>query len=341
MKKIISFIASIVLIASILPITYASAKENIGNEMQAMIKEGIITGYGDGTYKPNGTVTRGEFATFLKRALDLPDGPHVFKDVSKTSSLAAGINAAAKAKIVRGISSETFAPNQLITREQMAIMINNALTYKNIKTKTTSVTVADMNRVGAEETKLAIKNMIGQGIIKGYTVSGGMMFKPKDHATRQQGAAFIYRLLNVIGKTSGNTNTPETPAAYEPSAFEKKVVELTNAERAKQGLKPLILDTEASRVAHAKAEDMKVNNYFSHTSPTYGGLKELLQKFGIKNWHAAGENIAKGQPTPESVVSAWMNSAGHRANILNPNFTHMGAGYVSSPNVWVQEFLGK
>ncbi|NKX57491.1 CAP domain-containing protein [Bacillus cereus] len=124
------------------------------------------------------------------------------------------------------------------------------------------------------------------------------------------------------------------------SEFEQRVVELTNAERAKQGLPALKIDTELSKVARIKSEDMQKNNYFDHNSPTYGSPFDMMKKFGI-SYTSAGENIAQGQRTPEEVVQAWMNSAGHRANILNNGFTHIGVGYVESGNYWTQQFITK
>lgn len=126
----------------------------------------------------------------------------------------------------------------------------------------------------------------------------------------------------------------------EVSAFEQKVVELTNAERAKQGLKPLKLDTELSKVARIKSQDMKDKNYFDHNSPTYGSPFDMMKKFGI-SYNYAGENIAQGQRSPEEVVKAWMNSQGHRENIMNPNYTHIGVGHVADNNYWTQMFIGK
>ncbi|MFK4467114.1 CAP domain-containing protein [Bacillus sp. RC252] len=124
------------------------------------------------------------------------------------------------------------------------------------------------------------------------------------------------------------------------SEFEQRVVELTNAERTKQGLSALQIDTELSKVARIKSEDMQKNNYFDHNSPTYGSPFDMMKKFGI-SYKSAGENIAQGQRTPEEVVQAWMNSAGHRANILNSGFTHIGVGYVESGNYWTQQFITK
>ena len=94
--------------------------------------------------------------------------------------------------------------------------------------------------------------------------------------------------------------------------FEKEVVRLVNVERTKNGLKPLTYDWELSRVARIKSQDMRDNKYFSHTSPTYGSPFQMMKDFGI-TYRSAGENIARGQATPQSVVNAWMNSSGHRA----------------------------
>lgn len=154
-----------------------------------------------------------------------------------------------------------------------------------------------------------------------------------------------------VQKPAENNNTQkpaeQKPAEQKPaeeakslSEFEQRVVELTNAERAKQGLPALKIDTELSKVARIKSEDMQKNNYFDHNSPTYGSPFDMMKKFGI-SYTSAGENIAQGQRTPEEVVQAWMNSAGHRANILNNGFTHIGVGYVESGNYWTQQFITK
>ncbi|CAN7359457.1 CAP domain-containing protein [Rossellomorea sp. LjRoot5] len=124
------------------------------------------------------------------------------------------------------------------------------------------------------------------------------------------------------------------------SQFEQKVVELTNQERAKQGLPALKVDAELSKVAREKSRDMQANNYFSHTSPTYGSPFDMMKQFGIE-YSSAGENIAMGQQTPEEVVEAWMNSEGHRKNIMSSNYTHIGVGYVENGNYWTQQFIGK
>lgn len=138
--------------------------------------------------------------------------------------------------------------------------------------------------------------------------------------------------------------TPETPDADDSitdtsvHAYEKKVVELVNAERAKYGLSPLTLSAELCAGARVKSQDMAQNNYFSHNSPTYGSPFDMMKQFGI-TYRSAGENIAKGYSTPEAVVNGWMNSEGHRANILDSGYTTIGVGYVANGNYWTQWFI--
>ncbi|MBO5338233.1 MAG: SafA/ExsA family spore coat assembly protein [Clostridia bacterium] len=122
-------------------------------------------------------------------------------------------------------------------------------------------------------------------------------------------------------------------------AYENEVVRLVNIERDKQGLKPLVSDWQLSRVARYKSQDMQDNGYFSHNSPTYGSPFDMMKSFGI-SYRTAGENIARGQRTPKEVVNAWMNSSGHRANILNSSFTKIGVGYAKDGNYWTQMFIG-
>ncbi|MEG6617150.1 CAP domain-containing protein [Peptococcaceae bacterium 1198_IL3148] len=131
---------------------------------------------------------------------------------------------------------------------------------------------------------------------------------------------------------------PEQPAANVTlSEFQQQVVDLVNQERAKVGLKPLVAKADLTKVAQVKAEDMATNKYFSHTSPTYGSPFDMMKQFGIK-YSYAGENIAMGYRSPEQVMEGWMNSEGHKKNILNPNFTEIGVGFTSNGYYWVQEF---
>lgn len=121
--------------------------------------------------------------------------------------------------------------------------------------------------------------------------------------------------------------------------YEAEVIRLVNEIRVKNGLKALTANWELSRVARYKSADMQRKGYFSHTSPTYGTPQQMIKSFGI-SFRASGENIAYGYATPQAVVNGWMNSPGHRSNILSASFTQIGVGYVAKGQYWTQLFIG-
>lgn len=124
-------------------------------------------------------------------------------------------------------------------------------------------------------------------------------------------------------------------------ALENEVIRLVNVERSKRGLPSLTANWELSRCARYKSQDMLNKKYFAHDSPTYGSPFTMMRNFGIK-FTAAGENIAKGQRTPQEVMNAWMNSAGHRANILSTKYNQIGVGVAKAANgtlYWTQHFI--
>ena len=130
------------------------------------------------------------------------------------------------------------------------------------------------------------------------------------------------------------------------NGFSKEQVEvlnLVNKERKANGLKPLTLNKELSNVANIKSRDMIEKGYFDHTSPTYGSPFDMMKKFNI-SYNTAGENIAMGQKTPSEVMNSWMNSSGHRANILNSTYTELGVGIQKDSNgtiYWTQMFIDR
>ena len=142
-------------------------------------------------------------------------------------------------------------------------------------------------------------------------------------------------------KTTPTENKVSTPSGNF-SSFQKEVLDLVNVERTNRGLQPLKFNNELSNVATKKSRDMIDRNYFDHTSPTYGSPFDMMKQFGI-SYRAAGENIAMGQKTPKEVMNSWMNSPGHRKNILNPDFTELGVGIASNGSsiYWTQMFIGR
>lgn len=142
-------------------------------------------------------------------------------------------------------------------------------------------------------------------------------------------------------QTTQNTQTTSNNSVSNTvSAYETEVLNLVNIERQKAGLSSLKMDEALRNVARKKSEDMRIKGYFSHTSPTYGSPFDMMKQFGI-SYTMAGENIAMGQRTPQEVVTAWMNSSGHRANILKSGYTHIGVGYDVNGNYWTQMFIKK
>lgn len=139
-----------------------------------------------------------------------------------------------------------------------------------------------------------------------------------------------------------DNNIPEveTPEDNENLSFVEQVVNLVNVERAKEGLAPLFVDKNVQTAAQVRAVEIKTS--FSHTRPNGSNFSTALKEQGV-SYRRSGENIAWGQRTPEEVVKAWMNSAGHRANIMNKNFTKIGVGHYQDAkgvNYWSQLFIG-
>ncbi|TMW70300.1 CAP domain-containing protein [Alteribacter natronophilus] len=129
----------------------------------------------------------------------------------------------------------------------------------------------------------------------------------------------------------------------ELSQFEQEVVRLTNEERTQRGLPELEIAEDVADVARDKSADMRDQGYFSHNSPTHGSPFDMMRSYGV-DYNAAGENIAAGQQTPEQVVDAWMNSQGHRDNILSSSYTEIGVGHVEGGqygHYWTQMFISR
>lgn len=210
MRKLCSTILIFFLIASNLVFANqaqaAKPKDDITGitlekEMRDMIALGVMQGYKEGVYRPKENVSRGQFATFIARALQLPKGSGSFPDVPKSSSLADGIYKAYKAGIVNGKTNGTFGIDDPITRQQIAMMIDNALEYLNIDRVQAPVTFTDANKFTSSHFKLAASHSIHYKIIQGFPDN---TFRPSNYATRDQAAAFISRLLKVV-----SDNQPE------------------------------------------------------------------------------------------------------------------------------------
>ena len=140
------------------------------------------------------------------------------------------------------------------------------------------------------------------------------------------------------------TSTAPSPSPTESptgnAAFEAEVVTIVNQERAKVGCPAVTVDDRLTAAARAHSADMAARNYFSHTTPEGVDFATRITNAGYR-WSGAGENIAKGQRTPQEVMTSWMNSDGHKANILNCGYKNLGVGVAADSSgtlLWTQDF---
>ena len=140
---------------------------------------------------------------------------------------------------------------------------------------------------------------------------------------------------------TGDSDAQKLDGRQAETTQAQAVLDLVNAERRKAGVPALTLSDKLTNIAYTKAKDMADKNYFSHQSPTYGSPFDMLKQFGV-SYSYAGENIAAGQKSAEEVMNSWMNSSGHRQNILNKNYTQLGVGFYRGGQYgteWVQLFI--
>jgi len=183
----------------------------------------------------------------------------------------------------------------------------------------------------------------GQSSNQGQDSKPGQGSDQGQGTTQDQGSNQGQGTTPGQGSNQGQGTTPgqgsnQGQGNVTQSQFAAEVVNLVNQERAKAGLQPLKTDSALTGMALDKAKDMYNKNYFDHTSPTYGSPFDMMNQYGI-TYRSAGENIAKGQRSPEEVMNAWMNSPGHRQNILNSSYNLIGVAYYNGE--WVQEFVGR
>lgn len=158
------------------------------------------------------------------------------------------------------------------------------------------------------------------------------------------------RLITVVDPAQGSRfwyandqyGNPAKENSLAERALARQVFDLCNQERAKVGAPPLTYGIPAERAAKAHSSDMVNRAYFDHVTPEGWQPVDRLIATGATGYLSNGENIAAGQQSPADVMASWMNSPGHRANILNPDFTHLGVGievYQGTTPIWTQVFL--
>ena len=169
------------------------------NAISNLSGKGIVSGYPDGTFKPDTPITRAEFATMLVKALGLNTTGTTgqFTDVTADAWYYGAVNAAASANLVSGTGDNQFAPNALITREQMAVMVTNALGTKAPATDGTELNVFSDSSSVSSWAVTGMEEAVKADIVGGMTTD---TLAPQADATRAQAAAMIYKLLTILSK---------------------------------------------------------------------------------------------------------------------------------------------
>lgn len=302
------------------------------DEIYYLSENGIINGYGNGQFGPSDKITREQAALMLVKAIypnevatQAPD----LKDVSPGQFYYPAIALAKEKGLINGYNDGTFKGKHYITRAEIAVMIDEAY---DVNRGDTSVRFSD---VPNKWYTASILDLASNRIITGYENG---TFQPDKHVTRAEFSVILAYAMEPSFRPI--VTVPEPKPEEDIQQFVAEVIRLTNQERQQHGLAPLAEDKDLSQVAQLKSEDMQLKDYFDHLSPTYGSPFEMMDRFGV-SYRAAGENIAYGYRTPEDVVEGWMNSPGHRANILQPAFTHIGIGFEPQGFYWTQMFIGK
>ena len=229
-------------------------------------------------------------------------------------------------------------------------------TFQRVNFVNGVVSASKLNVRQGPSTEMPIVCVLTKGQVVKVFGKIGDWYAVYDPETKCVGSAASQYIKPSTNGATGQTNaeTPQLaannpPAVQKPTttpdgitAEEQTLLDLVNSERRKAGAGVLAFDMNVVKVAREKARDMVDNKYFAHQSPTYGSPFDMLRKFGV-TYKTAGENIA-GNPTVEGAFKAWMNSPGHKKNILNGNFNYCGFGIVKSPTygkVLVQQFIGR
>jgi len=311
--------------------------------VRSMHVEGIMQGTSANTFAPHETFSRAQvLATLFRihhgRTANTSDPrDNNFTDIASTPWSAPYVTWAARNGITTGTSG-TFGPNQAATRQEIALFIHR---YVINLTDLNSGSVAnaqwnrftDRSQIAGQDAYNALRWANNNGIVTGIERGGTFTIAPTDTATRAQAATMLVRLLGLLPGLPPQQPEPPTNA----NAFEQRVFELVNTERTNRGLQALAWHDGLAAVARAHSVDMATRGFFSHTCPS-GTLPWDRMRVAGLSFSRAAENIALWHSTPEGAVDAWMDSQGHRDNILHPGLRYLGVGFYN--HRWTQKFMG-
>ncbi len=246
------------------------------NEIEALVQKGIISGYEDGTFKPNAVVTRGQFVAFLVRALDLPEGSSSFKDVSKNSKLYKEISAAKRAGILQGTLDGYAHPNQSITRADAAAMIDRSMQLKGSYEETADLHFADSNEV-PKYAKESISRMVYYKIILG---TNNNRVEAKAVVTRAQAAVFIYRMLDVLNldDETATIKAPGNAVNLSSSEIQVPLGDGNNVRIKMNNTGVPLTYIKKSKVAHIRSTDYHYDYHLGNAQNPLGSFRLTLRR---------------------------------------------------------------
>ncbi len=337
MKKAISIIAGLLLLPSMtLAVSLSDVSSNAyKTDIERLIDDGIVGGYNDGTYRPNNLINRAEFLKIvigsnIERITPSYDGNKCFNDVDTSQWYADSVCTGKEIGVVGGYQDGTFKPaNNISYAEALSIIFKMfELTYDSVDGDWTAPYLYH-----SQENNLAFGNsfdphrLITRGEMA-RIITSFMDFKPNGR--------LIYMNDDLVDTNDKTLFVSEDD--YEN--YQEDILELVNAERAKVGVIALKLDTKLNAAALVHAEDMQENNYFDHTSLNGDTAQRRARAQGYNK--SVGENIGWNYHSPEEAMEGWMNSVGHRNNILSNIYLDLGVGRACDSNgvncYWVQVF---
>jgi uncharacterized protein YkwD len=350
MKRKISFVLAILLISAIFANTIAYAASETDTAVAYLVKNGIYAGDENGDLMLDKSLTRAELAVILTR-LDFISAPgglaewnewgatyfadkenqyNTFTDLPQWA--VAYIEYCYQRSLMVGIGDNKFDPQGKVSPKQACTVI---LRFCGVPTTDWSY-----------DTSIAKAKALGltpETGIDGNIILRGAM------------AVILYRGLNYTAGTETGTaippaQSPTEPTATPPSASETpamtidemkaEIIRLTNIERVNAGVPELTVLPELMNSAQAKADDMRDNHYYGHTSPIYGTPGEMIKSY-VPKAKSVAENLASWTKTPQEVVEGLMNSPEHKSNMLDSKYTHIGIGIIEGADGgywWVQHF---
>ena len=328
MKRMVTLLLSVLLTFTLaIPALAGSLDSEIATASRFLQVKGILQGNASGDLQLEKPLTRAELAVIASRLTvnqehlmadkSYYSGQCKFTDVPDWARVYVGY--CASMYYVKGYSDGSYGPDGLVTPAAACTVLLRCCG----------------NLVPFEWSyETALDAAVQYGIAPREALQ-------EQYISRGNLSILLYRTAEKLGfnmeDVDTTPDTEPTPDNSGVSDLEQQVVDLVNQERAAYGLAPLTLNTELCNGARLKSQDMLDNGYFNHYSPTYGSLGEMLNTLGFNSWYAAGENIARGQKTAEEVMNSWMNSPGHRANILSEEYAEIGVGYAGG--YWTQWFV--